>query len=58
MPDEPVKYVHVFPVPHGMTPGEALLEANTLGKFHGYRWWKPKFWFMKWCVVIEDDDET
>ena len=42
--------VVVFPVPRHMTPDEAFAELEALGHFHGYRWWKPRFWRPRWAV--------
>jgi hypothetical protein len=47
--------VHVIPVPRGYTPEQAWDEIDTLGALVEARWWKPRFWFPRWAVVVVDE---
>ena len=49
--------VHVIPVPHGYTPEDAWAEISVMGHLVGYRWWKPRFWRMRWATIVVDDPE-
>jgi hypothetical protein len=39
-----------------MKPEEALAEILYFGQLHGYKWWKPKFWRMKWYSMEVDNE--
>lgn len=47
--------VVVYPVPRGYTPDQAYDELEVFGTFHGYRWYKPRFWFPHYSTVMVDD---
>lgn len=53
-----MRTLHVYPVPHGMTPEEAWEEIEVMGHLVEYSRWNWRYWpgFRSWAVMPKESE--